>query len=108
MPIDLNDYVALRGAGSPADRRSAVIVLAPAHTQLQLRLPEGSLAGQYRVRLLDERNLPVRQAKQPSRDGQRLTVTLDLRAVAPKNYRLEIFHPGEPPALYQVQLAGQR
>lgn len=107
LDVDLSDYVALRDAAAPQAQALPVIKLTPVPTQLRLRLPEGSLAGLYTVRLLDERDQPVASTKSTSRNGQRLDVSLDLRGVAAQSYQLQVQHPGAPPVLCPVRVSAR-
>lgn len=108
VSLDLNEYVALRDTASQNGGRARAIVLPSRRTALQLELPEGSLAGSYTVRLLDEREHPITADTQTSQDGKRLKVTLDLQGLSARTYRLELQHPGAPTALFLVRLATQR
>ncbi len=105
--IDLNEYVALRDAAEAGSQGKPALKLTPVPTQFRLRLPEGSLAGAYTVRLLDERDQPVVTTNATSRDGQRLNATLDLQGVAAQRYRLEVQHPGAPPVLCPVRVSAR-
>lgn len=105
LDVDLSEYVALRDAAAPEAQARPVIKLTPVPTQLRLRLPEGSLAGLYTVRLLDERDQTVASTKTTSRDGTQLDVTLNLQGVALKRHRLELHHVGQPPGVYTVLVA---
>lgn len=105
LDVDLSEYVALRDAAEPQAQARPVIKLTPVPTQLRLLLPEGSLAGLYTVRLLDESDQPVASTKTTSLAGIQLDVTLDLQGVAMKRYRLELLHAGQPPGSYPVLVA---
>lgn len=105
LDVDLSEYVALRDAAEPQAQARPVIKLTPVATQLRLGLPEGSLAGLYTVRLLDERDQPVASTTATSRDGTQLDVTLNLQGVVLKRYQLELHHAGQPPGIYTVLVA---
>jgi hypothetical protein len=104
VQVDLNAYLALRDVTEPSGARPQAIALSPVRTRLHLRLPEGSLPGGYTVSLLDEFDRAIATERATSRDGQRLSVLLDLRGADARSYRLRLQFPGEPPALYPVRV----
>ena len=106
LPVDLNDYLALRDVTAPNGER--VIRLTPTLTHLQLRLPEGSLPGAYTVSLVDDAERPVLPAQTLRRRGDSLLALFDLRRLAAKRVRLRVQAAGEAPDFYPVQIGSKQ
>lgn len=80
-----------------------VITLKPERQRLRLRMPPGSAAGHYTVKVVDAYGKPVLTTA--ARFGGRvLTVDLDLRALSAKSYRLCISREGEAPDCYLMSV----
>jgi hypothetical protein len=101
ISVDLEDYPALRAADDDAAARGP-IRLAPARTRLNLRLPEGSVAGSYLVGVVNSSDELLATARAASRKGTNLSVTLNLRKLSPGKYRLRVTRDGETPGFYPV------
>ena len=71
-------------------------------TRLNLRLPETSLAGKYKVGLINEVGDVLLSETAVSRDGAVLSVTLDLSRVTPRRYRLRVARNNEAPNYFEV------
>ena len=104
---DLNDYHSLGAQRRGGDESETPITLPRTHLRLRLTLPANSVAGGYRVSLLDtaERRLVVTHAH--SRDGQTLEVRLDVRRIAGSKARLRIERAGQSdvaPNDYEIRL----
>jgi hypothetical protein len=102
--VDLKEDDLLRGADeSGAARR--IITLSPERQRLRLRMPRGSAAGRYTVRIVDAYGkLLLRAAAMSS--GRTLTVELDLRGLTTKLYRLCLSRDGEAPDCYLLSVGG--
>lgn len=104
--FDLNEHPSL--AASP---RSGVdhtlqpqLKLPAMRVRLNLRLHEGSEAGLYRIGIVDADNrLPVFVSHR-SRDGQNLSLELDMRSLNAGRYRLRIQFRNAPPADYLIEV----
>ena len=80
-----------------------VITLTPERQRLRLRMPRGSAAGHYTVKVVDAYGKPVLTTA--ARVGGRvLTVDLDLRGLTAKSYRLCISREGEAPDCYLMSV----
>src|SRR5262245_39903776 len=79
-----------------------VISLPATLASLVLRLPETGVPGKYNVSLINAFGQSLLSNSAFSPDGARLQVTLDLRRVSPKKYRLRLWRNGEAPAFYDV------
>lgn len=100
--VDLKEDNLLRGEGeSGAGRR--VITLAPERQRLRLRMPRGSVAGRYTVKVVDAYGKPLLIAAARS-GGRTLTVELDLRGLTAKLYRLCLSRAGEAPDCYLMSV----
>jgi hypothetical protein len=84
---------------SPGEK---VISLPATCASLVLRLPETGVPGKYTVSLINAFGQPLLTNSAFSPDGDKLQVTLDLRRVSPKKYRLRLWRNGEAPAFYDV------
>ncbi|MFN0112907.1 MAG: hypothetical protein ACKVZH_28945 [Blastocatellia bacterium] len=102
---DLNQYVAMRSAANAASPAPQAITLRPERTRLKLTLPEGSLAGNYTVKLLDQSGKTIASKAAVSRDGKKLIVILNLKNVGLKNYTLSLQRQGEWAEAYPVIVA---
>jgi hypothetical protein len=83
----------------PAEK---VISLPSTRASLVLQLPETGARGKYNVSLINAFGQPLLSSAAFSPDGVKLRVTLDLRRVPSKNYRLRLWRNGEAPAYYDV------
>src|SRR5262245_4190153 len=90
------------GETDEAPSGEKVISLPSAHASLVLQLPETGAPGKYNVSLIDAFGRPLLSSAAFSRDGVKLQVTLDLRQVPLKKYRLRLSRSGEAPAFYDV------
>lgn len=90
---------------SGAGRR--VITLAPERQRLRLRMPRGSVAGRYTVRVVDAfgKSLLSTEARF---GGRILTVNLDLRGLTAKSYRLCLSRDGEAPDCYLMYVTDKQ
>jgi hypothetical protein len=79
-----------------------VISLPATRASLVLRLPETGVPGKYTVSLINAFGQPLLSNSAFSPDGAKLQVTLDLRRVSQKRYRLRLWRKGEAPAYYDV------
>jgi hypothetical protein len=86
--------------GAPPGEK--VISLPSTRASLVLQLPETGAPGRYNVSLIDAFGQPLLSSAAFSRDGVKLQVTLDLRRVPLKKYRLRLWRNGEAPAFYDV------
>jgi hypothetical protein len=93
-----------KSSGEPdeAPRGEKVISLPATRASLVLRLPETGVPGKYTVSLINAFGQPLLSNSAFSPDGAKLKVTLDLRRVSPKRYRLRLWRDGEAPAFYDV------
>src|SRR5262249_26163228 len=115
LNVDLDDYQALRDSKEEErpgglDQKSTgerLIPLPAARAHLVLRLPETGAAGNYTVSLVDPFNHTLLSSHAASRDGAKLRVTLDLRRITPKKYRLRLSRENEAPAYYDVIITKQ-
>ena len=79
-----------------------VISLPSTRANLVLQLPETGAPGKYNVSLIGAFGQPLLSSAAFSHDGVKLQVTLDLRRVPLKKYRLRLWRNGEAPAFYDV------
>jgi hypothetical protein len=93
-----------KSSGEPdeAPPGEKVISLPSTRASLVLQLPETGAPGKYNVSLIDAFGRPLLSRAAFSRDGVKLQVTLDLRRVPLKKYRLRIWRKGEAPSFYDV------
>jgi hypothetical protein len=105
---DVSEDPSVRGgaksSGEPdeAPPGEKVISLPATRTSLVLRLPETGAAGKYIVSLINAFGQPLLSSAAISPDGAKLKVTLDLRRVPRKKYRLRLWRSDEAPAFYDV------
>ena len=125
IDVDLDNYQAFRrsqmerltpASEEPSGREDArssvepdeappgekVIYLPATRASLVLRLPETGVPGKYTVSLINAFGQPLLSDSAFSPDGAKLQVTLDLRRVSKKRYRLRLWRNGEAPAFYDV------
>jgi len=86
---------------STAGRR--VITLTPERQRLRLRMPRGSAAGRYTVKVVDAFGKPLLTTAAKS-GGRTLTVELDLSGLTAKSYRLCLSRDGEAPDCYLLSI----
>ncbi len=79
--------------------RQRVITLTPERQRLRLRMPRGSAAGRYTVKVVDAFGRPLLTTAARS-GGRTLTVDLDLSGLTAKSYRLCLSRDGEAPDCY--------
>jgi hypothetical protein len=79
-----------------------IISLPATRANLILRLPETGVSGKYDVSLIDAYGRPLLSNSASSSDGVKLQMTLDLRRIPRKKYRLRLSRYGEAPAFYDV------
>lgn len=108
IKVDLDDYLTLRDPSSLEDGAERFVSLPATPTRLSLRLPETAAAGHYAVSLVDAYGQILLTRYARSRDGVTLAVSLDLRGIAPKKYRLCLAREGEAPAYVPVQITNPR
>lgn len=104
VEVDLNEFLALRAVRPGAEATARQIELQAQATRLQLRLPEGSTRGHYRVAWLDEAGRTVLSAPAQSTDGQALRVVFALQTLPPGHWRLRLTTRGEAPTDFPVLL----
>jgi hypothetical protein len=92
----------LSGEPDEAPPGEKVISLPATRASLVLRLPETGVPGKYTVSLINAFGHPLMSNSAFSPDGVKLQVTLDLRRVSQKRYRLRLWRNGEAPAFYDV------
>src|SRR5262245_55988316 len=92
----------LSGESDEAPPGEKVISLPATRASLVLRLPETGVPGKYTVSLIDAFGQALLSNSAFSPDGAKLQVTLDLRRVSQKRYRLRLWRNGEAPAYYDV------
>ncbi len=80
-----------------------VITLTPERQRLRLRMPRGSAAGRYTVKVVDAFGKPLLTTAAKSA-GRTLTVDLDLSGLAAKSYRLCLSRDGEAPDCYLLSI----
>jgi hypothetical protein len=90
------------GESDEAPPEEKVISLPATRASLVLRLPETGVPGKYNVSVINAFGQPLLSNSAFSHDGAKLRVTLDLRRVSPKKYRLRLCRNGEAPAFYDV------
>jgi hypothetical protein len=100
------------GAKSPGGPNEAtagekVISLPATRASLVLQLPETGAPGKYNVSLINAFGRPLLSNTAFSPDGVKLRVTLDLRRVPAKKYRLRLWRNGEAPAFYDIVIGAQ-
>lgn len=83
--------------------RRRVITLTPERQRLRLRMPIGSAAGYYTVKVVDAYGKPVLTTAARF-SGRMLTVDLDLRGLSAKSYRLCVSREGEAPDCYLMSV----
>lgn len=83
-----------------------VIILTPARQRLRLRMPRGSAAGRYTVKVVDAFGKPLLTTAAKS-GGRMLTVDVDLSGVTAKSYRLCLSRDGEAPDCYLMRVLGK-
>jgi hypothetical protein len=84
---------------APGER---IISLPATRANLVLRLPETGVSGKYDVSLIDAYGRPLLSNSASSSDGVKIRMTLDLRRIPRKKYRLRLSRYGEAPAFYDV------
>ncbi len=92
----------LSGEPDEAPPGEKVISLPATRANLVLLLPETGVPGKYNVSLINAFGQSLLSNSAFSPNGARLTVTLDLRRVPQKKYRLRLWRKGEAPAFYDV------
>jgi hypothetical protein len=125
IDVDLDNYLVLRrslrdgltggnekhaireGAKTPGEPDGEapgerIISLPATRANLVLRLPETGVSGKYDVSLIDAYGRPLLSNSASSSDGVKLRMTLDLRRIPRKKYRLRLSRYGEAPAFYDV------
>jgi hypothetical protein len=90
------------GPADEAPPEERIISLPATRASLVLRLPETAVPGKYNVSLINAFGRPLLSNSAFSPDGAKLRVTLDLRRVPRKKYRLRLWRNGEAPAFYDV------
>lgn len=108
IAMNLEEYVLLRGTAQaidakPDENTERVITLAARQQRLSFRLPQGSRAGRYAVSVVDAFGKSLTSAGTSSQ-GKRLVVTLDLRGLESKTYRLVIAREREAPDYYMLNV----
>ncbi|HEX7317469.1 MAG TPA: hypothetical protein VF297_26450 [Pyrinomonadaceae bacterium] len=103
--VDLEEYAVVRDTSQPgADRK--VISLRRAPTLLELMLPEGGLAGTYRVSVVDAFDKALVTALARSPDGKSLKVAIDARKLKSGEYRLRLVREGASPEYFPLVVEG--
>ena len=97
----------LSGEPDEASPGEKVISLPATRARLVLRLPETGVPGKYTVSLINAFGHPLLSNSAFSPDGAKLQVTLDLRRVSQKRYRLRLWRNGDAPAFYDVIIGAQ-
>lgn len=97
--IDLNEFRSLgdqNRSSAGKEKKGEAIKLPAAQLRLTLGLRENSAAGNYRISIIDssDRVFPIARAR--SRDGLKLSVTLDLRRFANQQATLRIERADQP------------
>jgi len=108
MRIDLEEYGVLRGFSVDENAglsQEKVIRLPRLVNQVQFMLPEGGLAGSYRVMIKDGSDKTVSSMTATSRTGKILDVKLNLQNLKKKKYHLCISQEGESPYCYAIVIA---
>lgn len=100
--IDLKEDNLLRGDDSAGPARR-VITLSPERQRLRLRMPQGSAAGWYTVRVVDAYGKTLLTTSARS-NGRTLRVEMDLRGLTAKTYRLCLSREGEAPDCYLMSV----
>lgn len=100
--VDLKEDNLLRGDDEAGSTRR-VITLSPERQRLRLRMPRGSAAGRYTVKVVDAFGKPLLTTMAKS-SGRTLTVELDLRVLTAKSYRLCLSRDGEAPDCYLMSV----
>ncbi|MCI0389334.1 MAG: hypothetical protein MOB07_11305 [Acidobacteria bacterium] len=98
IEVDLDNYPVFRRS----QEEKPPVVLPAIRARLVLRLPETGAAGKYTVSLIGAFGRVLLSEPALSPDGAKLQVTLDLRRVTPKKYRLRLTRKDEAPAYYDV------
>jgi hypothetical protein len=91
-----------RGEPEETPPGEKIISLPATRANLVLRLPESGVPGKYNVSLINAFGRPLLSNSAFSSDGVKLRMTLDLRRVPRKKYRLRLGRNGEAPAFYDV------
>jgi hypothetical protein len=95
------------GKPDEAQQGEKIISLPATRANLVLRLPETGVSGKYDVGLIDAFGRPLLSNSASSSDGVKLRMTLDLRRIPRKKYRLRLSRYGEAPAFYNVIIIPQ-
>jgi hypothetical protein len=103
VDIDLKEDDLLRGDNEAGPGRR-VITLSPKRQRLRLRMPHGSAAGRYTVKVVDAYGKPLLTAGAKS-SGKTLNVELDLSRLAAKLYRLCLSRADEAPDCYLMSVS---
>lgn len=101
--VDLKEDDLVRGDSERGDG-SRIITLAPERQRLRLRLPRGSVAGRYTVKVVDAYGKPLLTTAART-GGRMLTVEIDLRGLDAKLYRLCLSRDGEAPDCYLMSVS---
>jgi len=96
-----------KSAGEADEAPPKVISLPATRARLVLRLPETAVPGKYNVSLINAFGQSLLSNSAFSPDGVKLQVTLDLRRVSPKKYRLRLWRNSEAPAFYDVIISAR-
>jgi hypothetical protein len=102
VEINLKEDNLLRD-GDETEVRQHIIILSPKRQRLRLRMPRGSAAGRYTVRIVDAFGKP-RLSTAANSDGRTLAVDLDLRGLNAKTYRLCLARDGEAPDCFLLSV----
>lgn len=81
-----------------------IISIPATRANIVLRLPETGVSGKYDVSLIDAFGRPLFSNSAYSSDGVKIRMTLDLRRIPCKKYRLRLSRYGEAPAIYDVNI----
>lgn len=103
VDIDLKEDDLLRGDNEAGPGRR-VITLSPKRQRLRLRMPHGSVAGRYTVKVVDAYGKPLLTVGAKS-SGKTLNVELDLSRLAAKLYRLCLSRADEAPDCYLMSVS---
>jgi hypothetical protein len=105
IKIDLEEYGVLRGFSADENAglsQEKVIRLPHLVNRVQFTLPEGGLAGSYRVMIKDGSDKTVSSTNATSRTGKILDVKLNLQNLKKKKYHLCISREVEAPYCYAI------
>lgn len=100
IEINLKEDGLLRDGAAAGDSQR-VINLSRERLRLRLRMPDGSGSGRYTVTVVDAFGKPFITTTANS-NGKTLTVSLDLRSLDTKKYRLCLERKGEAPDCYLI------